>query len=187
MRSATKNVLVLATMLLFVPLSLSAQAIEHPGRDNSEARVSPNASISQTIGNAVVSIEYSRPSVKGRDVFGGLQPYGEVWRTGANEATTIVIPKDAKVEGQDLPAGVYALFTIPGETEWKVVFNSTAKQWGHFKHDASADVLSVSVEPQEAHHAEMFHFGFGDVTSSAATLYIHWATTKVPVKIAFGG
>ncbi len=177
--------LALAALLFSAPSLLAAQTLEHPGRDNSAARVSPNASTSQTIGSVVVSVEYSRPSVKGRNVFGGLQKYGEVWRAGANEATTIVIPKDARIEGEDLAAGVYALFVVPGESEWKVLFNSQDEQWGHFDYDASMDVLAVTVTAREAEHEEMLSYSFEDVGASSATLVLHWSTTEIPVKIEF--
>jgi hypothetical protein len=155
-----------------------------PGRDSSQPRVSPNGFVGQTIGTHDMHISYGRPYVKGRDIFGGLVNYGEVWRAGANEATAIVIPADAKVEGEDLPAGVYSLFTIPGESEWTIIFNSQAKIWGT-AHNGDHDVLRVTVEPQEAPHAEMLTFGFKDVTGDSATVVLHWATTAVPFTISF--
>lgn len=184
-RSATFVLLLAATAYFAAPAA--AQMYEHPGRDNSEPRVSPNAAVAQTIGTASFSIEYSRPSVKGRTVFGELEPFGKVWRSGANEATTIVVPVDVTVEGQALPAGVYALMTIPGESEWSVVFNSQAKQWGAFKHDPAADVLSVKVAPKEGPHQEMLTYRFEDVTETGATVVLHWGTTAVPFRVAIAG
>lgn len=184
-RSATVVLLFAATAYFAVPVS--AQMHEHPGRDNSEARVSPNAAVAQTIGTAEFSIEYSRPSVKDRVVFGELEPFGKVWRSGANEATTIVVPVDITVEGEPLSAGVYALMTVPGESEWSVIFNSQAKQWGAFKHDPEMDVLTVKVNAKEAPHQEMLTYGFEEVTEDGATVVLNWGTTAVPFRIQIAG
>lgn len=184
-RSATFVLLLAATAFFAVPVS--AQMYEHPGRDNSKARVSPNAAVAQTIGTAEFSIEYSRPSVKGRTVFGELEPFGKVWRSGANEATTMVVPVDVTVEGQPLAAGVYALMTIPGESEWTVIFNSQAKQWGAFKHDPEQDALKVQVAAKEAPHQEMLSYSFEDASESGATVVLHWGTTAVPFRIQIAG
>ena len=184
-RSTAFALFLAATAYLAVPVS--AQMYEHPPRDSSNPRVSPNASVAQTIGTAEFSIKYSRPSVKGRVVFGELEPFGKVWRTGANEATTIVIPVDVTVEGKPLAAGVYALMTVPGESEWSVIFNSQAKQWGAFKHDPESDILSVNVEPRAASHHEMLEFSFEEVTADAATVVLRWGTTAVPFRIQIAG
>jgi hypothetical protein len=88
--------------------------------------------------------------VKGRTIWGDLVPYGKVWRTGANEATTIETNKDIMIQGQKLPAGKYALFTIPGETEWTWIFNSVWDQWGAYKYDGSKDVLRITTKPQKS-------------------------------------
>src|SRR6188768_4545868 len=95
---------------------------------------SPQATATGKIGAANVKIVYCQPSARGRKIMGGLVPYGEVWRTGANEATTIEFDKPVKIEGKDLPAGKYALFTIPNEKEWTIIFNKDVKQWGAFNY-----------------------------------------------------
>lgn len=176
-----------AFILLFaaIPYMLSAQDMELPGRDSSSPRTSPNALVGQTIGTHDVQISYGRPYVKGREIFGDLVPFGSVWRAGANEATAILVPADAKVEGSDLPAGVYSLFTIPGEDEWTIVFNSQAAIWGT-AHDADHDVLRVTVESHEAPPAEMFTINFQNVTANSADVVLHWAMTRVPFTISFG-
>jgi len=122
--------------------------------------------------------------VKGRVVFGELQALGQVWRAGANEATAILIPADAKIEGEDLPAGVYSLFMIPGESEWTVIFNDQGEIWGT-AHDPENDVLRVTVEAREAPHSEMLSFRFEEVTATSATIVLQWATTEVPFSISF--
>ncbi len=93
---------------------------------------------------------------------GGLVPYAEVWRTGANAATTIEFSKAAKIEGKDLPAGKYELFTIPGENEWVIIFQKYAKQWGHYSYKKENDVLRVTVKPQKASEfVETFKISIG--------------------------
>ena len=108
---------------------------------------SPKAEVSGKAGAANVKIVYCQPSAKGRKIMGGLVPYGEVWRTGANEATTIEFDKPVKVEGKELAAGKYSLFTIPGENEWTIIFNKEPNQWGAYKYKDSEDVLRVKVKP----------------------------------------
>lgn len=129
--------------------SYAAHAQDQMPEDKSK-RPSPPAEVKTTVGRTDVTIDYSRPSLKGREAFGEktpLAPAGEVWRTGANEATTFTVSKPVKINGQALPAGTYGLFTIPGPTEWTIVFNKTAKQWGAYKYDAKEDALRVKVKP----------------------------------------
>ena len=114
------------------------------------ARPSPPAVAIDTIHGAAIRIAYSAPSVKGRTVWGDLVPYGKVWRTGANEATTFETDKEIKINGEKLPAGKYALFTIPGESEWTFIFNSEWDQWGAFKYDQSKDLLRVKAKPEKS-------------------------------------
>jgi hypothetical protein len=118
--------------------------------EDKSKRPSPPAVVKTTVRGTDVTIDYSRPSLKDRAAFGEkspLAPVGEVWRTGANEATTFTVSKDVKIEGQTLAAGTYGLFTIPGATEWTIIFNKTAKQWGAYEYKAADDVLRVKVKP----------------------------------------
>jgi hypothetical protein len=107
--------------------------------------LSPKATVNGKAGSANIEIVYSRPSSRGRTMIGGNEPFGEVWRTGANEATTIQFDKNVKIEGKDLAAGKYALFTVPGEKEWTIVFNKDHKQWGAYNYKKDDDVLRVTV------------------------------------------
>jgi hypothetical protein len=107
--------------------------------------LSPKETVKAKAGGANVEIVYSRPSARGRTMLGGNEPYGQVWRTGANEATTIEFDKAVKIEGKDLPAGKYALFTIPGEKEWTIIFNKEHKQWGAYNYKEKEDALRVTV------------------------------------------
>ena len=167
----------LALLLLALPASAQERASDEP-------RPSPNAVVGQTVGTTDVLVTYGRPSVRGREVFGELVPYGAVWRTGANEASTITVSDDVMVEGERLPAGTYALFTVPGEDGWTVVFNRTAAQWGSFRYDEAEDALRVTVEPVEIPAQEQFLIAFSDVSTDAATMHLHWDTVGVPVRIS---
>lgn len=111
---------------------------------------SPAATATGKIGAANVTINYSSPAVKGRKIFGELEPYGKVWRAGANEATTFEIDKPVMVEGKALPAGKYGFFVIPTEGDWTVIFNKVPNQWGAFKYDQAQDALRVNVKPKKS-------------------------------------
>lgn len=126
--------------VLMALIGFSATAQEKP---------SPAKTAEGTVGDAKITINYSSPAVKGRVIWGDLVPLGQVWRAGANEATTFTTTKDIMVEGKKLPAGTYGFFIIPGETESTLIFNKVAKQWGAFDYDASQDVLRVSVPSQQ--------------------------------------
>ena len=129
---------------LFVLLAITwsaAQDIELP-------RVSPKASCGFTIGLTDVKVNYGAPAVKGRTIWGSLVPYGEVWRAGANEATTVEFSGDVNMEGQPLKAGKYSLFFIPGEKEWTVIVNKVWDQWGAYKYDETQDAIRFTVEPK---------------------------------------
>ncbi|MBX9782434.1 MAG: DUF2911 domain-containing protein [Chitinophagaceae bacterium] len=130
-----------------LPVFISLFVISACGQGDKSKRPSPPASTEMKAGTATIKINYSAPSVKGREIWGKLVPYGEVWRTGANEATTFETDADIKVEGQTLPKGKYALFTIPGKDEWVIIFNKTADQWGAFNYKKENDALRVTVRP----------------------------------------
>ncbi len=121
--------------------TLAAQDIQLP-------RVSPKASVSYTIGLTEVAVNYSSPAVKERLIWGGVVPYDKVWRGGANEATTVSFSTDVNIEGQTLRAGKYALFFIPGEKEWTVIFNKKTDQWGASSYDEALDEVRFTVEPK---------------------------------------
>jgi hypothetical protein len=131
----------LTFMVLAVSFTMSACA--------QQPKASPAKLEEGMAGGANIKINYSQPSAKGRKIFGDLVPYGKVWRTGANEATIFETDKDIMVEGKKLPAGKYALFTIPGETSWTIIFNKTFNQWGSFRYKEDDDVLRVDVKPEK--------------------------------------
>lgn len=138
------------SLFAVLTVAFSVSALSTFAQDDKTKRASPPAEASATLGNTEIVIDYSQPSAKGREIFGSLVPYNEVWRTGANEATVFEVSNDVLVEGQPLPAGKYALFTIPGEEEWTLIFNKTAEQWGAYDYDQAQDALRVKVEPVKA-------------------------------------
>jgi hypothetical protein len=140
---------------------------------------SPRDSVSGTVAGANIKIWYGSPSVRGRVVYGKLEPWGKVYRAGANEATTFTTDKDITVGGQPLPAGTYGFFVIPMQTgKWTVIFNKTAKQWGAFKYDQSQDQLRIMVTPMKIKKRERMVYKLKRHGFS-----MDWATTSVPVSI----
>ena len=111
--------------------------------DAQEKRASPHADATGVLAGKKITVSYGRPYMKGRAIFGGLVPWGQVWRTGADEATTFTTEADVVIGGLKVPKGEYALFTIPAEKQWTLVLNKTAKQWGAFKYDAAQDLGRV--------------------------------------------
>ena len=143
-------------------------------------RPSPPASIEGTIDGLGVAIRYSQPATKGRTIWGDLVPYGKVWRTGANEATTFEVDQDVLIEGEPLPAGRYALFSIPGKEAWTFIFNKVADQWGAYNYDPKQDALRVTTKPEAADEfAErlMFYLGHN------GRVRLHWAYLSVGFRV----
>jgi len=144
--------LLIATFLLVSTIPATAQ------RGDDSGRASKNGKVEGTIDGVKVVVEYGVPLVNARKIWGGLVPFDKVWRTGANEATTISFDKDVMVEGQKLAAGTYGLFTIPGEKEWSFLFNTVAKQWGDSKYDKANDALQVKVNAEACEMVEAMAF-----------------------------
>jgi hypothetical protein len=146
---------------------------------------SPACTLKQRVGLTDIEIVYARPGMKGRQVFGGLVPYGKVWRTGANQATKITFSAPVKLADADVPAGTYALFTIPGEKEWTIILNKTSSQWGSFRYDEKADLVRVKAVPVSlAEPVESFTIDLNDLRDDSATLNLIWEKTRVPVKLS---
>ena len=169
-----KNLKTIATLLFSLCLVFVANA----QKDKSK-RKSPPAQVTANVNGADVTIDYSKPSKRSRDIFGSLVPYGKVWRTGANESTWMEISKDVKVEGEVLPAGKYGLFTIPGEDKWIIIFNSNSSGWGAYEYKESEDVLRVEVESATADFSEQFIVKIAD--NGAVSMV--WDTTLVSFSI----
>jgi hypothetical protein len=155
-------------------LSLMLVCIVTLAQGQDKKPLSPAAKAEGKIGAANVTINYSAPSVRGRKIFGDLEAYGKVWRTGANGSTSIEFSAPVKIEGKDLAAGKYALFTIPGENEWTIIFNKTIK-WGAFSYKQDEDVLRVSVKPSKtAGLVETLQ-----ISIEGEQVIIQWENTKV--------
>jgi hypothetical protein len=148
-------------------------------------RPSPNAKVEQSVGVSKISISYSRPGVKGRQIYGGLVPWGEVWRTGANEATIFETSHDATIGGKTLPAGKYAFFSIPNQDKWTLIWNRQAEQWGSGNYKPEEDVLKVEVKPQAIPAQERFEIRFLDADDNTAKVELRWADVLVPFEVTF--
>lgn len=145
---------------------------------------SPASTLKQRIGITDVEIEYSRPSIKGRTVFGGLVPYDKVWRAGANSATKIIFSTPVKLNGADVAAGTYGLFAIPGKDEWTIIINKVSDQWGAYKYSEKDDVVRFKTKPVALNHSvETFTISVDDLKDTSADLDLLWDKVKVPVKI----
>jgi len=148
---------------------------------------SPTQTLIQDFGLGKIEIVYSRPSLKGRSVFGKgslLAPIGIVWRTGANGATKVTFSDPVTIGDKTLAAGSYGLFTIPGEKEWTIIFNSNSKGWGSFSYTESEDVVRVKAVPETTSNStETFTIGIGEITPETASLYLKWGKTLVGISI----
>ena len=174
-----KNLISLLVAVFFVSglHAQEAKKIEFP-------QASSAASVKERVGVTDVSVEYSRPNARERKIFGGLVPYGQVWRTGANAATKITFGTDVKLGGTAVPAGSYALFTIPGETEWTVILSKVTDEWGSYAYDKKDDQARVTVKPVALAEAlETMSISVQDIHAGKANLVIAWEKTKVPIEI----
>jgi len=192
-----------AALLVCSSISIAIAQVTTP-------RPSQKATVMQRIGVTDVTITYSRPAVKGRKIFGDatpeqaakqtgeatlddqnvrpkdavIVPWGHVWRTGANEATTFVVTDDVVINGQKLAAGSYSLHTIPNKDDWTIVFNGTANQWGSFNYDPAKDTLRVRTKPQWLDQSqELLEYSFDPVTENSAQVNIRWEKVNVPFTI----
>jgi len=178
----------MAVFLFTLPSSTKAQ--------NNQVRKSLHATVTQRLGvDTDITFDFSRPGVKGRKIWGGLEPYGMhpgneasknkpyPWRAGANENTTITVSKDVKIEGNKLAAGKYGLHMIPSESTWIVIFSKRNSDWGSYSYDEKEDALRITVTPVAAPHQEWLIFGFDDLAGTSATAFLHWEKLKVPFKI----
>lgn len=177
MKTTFKAMLLLA-LTVALTTDLQAQGLKMP-------QASTSQTITQNFGLGKITLNYSRPNVKGRKIFGAMEPYGSVWRTGANSATVISFTEAVKIDGKELPAGDYGLFTIPGKDEWTVIFNKGAKQWGSYEYKESEDVLRVKVKAIKLKDkVETFTIQFADVYPTTAKLQLMWENTAVSVDLS---
>jgi hypothetical protein len=147
-------------------------------------RISPNATVTQTVGITDLSVKYSRPGVKGRKIWGELVPMSKPWRTGANEATNFTTTDEITIGDKKLPAGAYALFTIPTENEWTVIFSKQKDLWGSTDYDPAQDALRYTAKPQPADAVEWMRFSFDNLTPTSTDLVLRWEKLQLAVPIA---
>lgn len=175
-------------LVVAVLLSVLASSVTAPAQIATPPlpviRASPPASTVQRIGLCDVTVRYHRPATKGRTVFGGIVPWGQLWRAGANENTTVAFTHDVTVEGQPLAAGTYGLHMLPERERVIVIFSRDHESFGSFFYRESADALRVEVQAGEAPATEWLTFAFGDLTDTSATLSLVWGTTAIPMRIA---
>lgn len=187
-------------ILFAASISISAQQMKKNNQKESKGpgwntvvRVSPKATIEETIGLTDVTISYSRPGIKGRKIWGGLVPYNKVWRAGANEATKITFSKDVRINGRKLTAGSYGFFIIPTTKNWTIIFNKVADQWGAFTYNEAEDALRLPVTPQQSTFHEWLTYTFGNMKVTAngkpnsAVVYMKWEKVKLPFTLETDG
>jgi len=155
----------------------NAQGLKMPQPSSSQ-------SITQEFGLGKITLTYSRPNTKGRKIFGALEPYGAVWRTGANSATVITFTDEVTIEGNKVPAGEYALFSIPDAKEWTIILNKATKQWGAYEYKQADDFLRFKVKPAKTSAlTETFTMQFANVTASTAELVLAWENTSLTLHL----
>lgn len=154
----------------------AAQQLELP-------RPSPLAKVSQVVGLTEVAVEYSSPAVKGRKVWGGVLPLGELWRTGANMATKITFSKDVLIDGKPVPAGSYAIFSIPQNGSFTVILNKNTNQGGTDQYKQDLDQLRFTAKTQPIANRERLTFVFNDTTESTTSLDLEWEKLRVSIPI----
>src|SRR5262249_15387766 len=168
--------------LVVVTLSAANAGAQTPGLTLPQP--SPSASVSQTVGLTELKITYHRPGVNGRKIWGGLVPYGEVWRAGANENTTITFSSPVKIGGKPLGAGTYGLHMIPTPKQWTVIFSNVSSAWGSFTYDEKEDALRVTVTPHPAEGlVERLSYTFDDPTETSTSFVLRWEKLKVRVRV----
>jgi len=170
--------LVVVAVSFIIPTSQAQSALLDIPRD------SQHSVVVQRIGITDITINYHRPLVKGRTIWGKVVPYGEVWRAGANENTTIRFTDPVTIEGQQLDKGTYGLHMIPGENEWTVIFSKETKAWGSFTYKQADDALRVTVKPQPSEMHELLTYDFDDVKRDSAVATLRWEKLAVPFKVS---
>jgi len=181
MKASPLSSLLIVAGSLLLAANLTAQpappAAEFPA-------ASPACTLKQRVGLTDIEVVYSRPGIKNREIFGGLVPYGQVWRTGANAATKITFSTPVKLNDHAVAAGTYALFTIPDQDAWTIIINKDASQWGAYKYDEKNDVVRFKVPAaQLSEQIETFMIEFDHVRDDSAVMYLLWDQVAVQIKI----
>ncbi|MEN8376665.1 MAG: DUF2911 domain-containing protein [Gemmatimonadota bacterium] len=149
-----------------------------------QIRASEHGVVAQTADGTTVTVEYSRPSARGRDLFGALVPWGGVWTPGANWATTFEVDNDIRMNGAEIPAGKYTVWAIPREESWSIILNDDPEIFHFVKPDSAAGVVAVSAVPETGEHVEMLTWSFPVVRGDAMQLRLQWGTTSILMDIS---
>ncbi|MBW7887631.1 MAG: DUF2911 domain-containing protein [Bacteroidetes bacterium] len=174
-----------ATSLFFIIALFAAVSISSAQQSPPKfIRISPHASVTQTVGITDMTVIYHRPGVKGREIWGKVVPFNEVWRSGANNATTFTFSNDVTINGASLKAGTYSFFTLPAENEWTIIFNSAVDQWGAFSYDSTKNVLTFKVKPETAPHEEWLSYSFSELTKNSAKVTLRWEKLSVSFTVS---
>ena len=175
---------ILYKLILLTIMISGLYTLEIYSQQKEEVRISPKAAVEQTVGFTIIRIEYSRPGVKGRTIWGGLVPYNVVWRAGANEATKITFSTDVKIDGNKLKAGSYSFFSIPTQKTWTLIFNKVANQWGAFEYNDVEDALRIEVTPmQNSCWQEWLAYTINKSSDNKAVVILEWEKLKVPFNV----
>ena len=177
------RLLVLLSAVLLIPSFSPAQTATGETIMLNLPRASQHALISQRIGLTDITINYHRPLANGRQIWGKVVPYGQVWRAGANENTTITFTDPVTVEGQPLDKGTYGLHMIPGESEWTVIFSKDSTAWGSFSYKQDEDALRVKVKPQPTDVHDALAYDFNDLRPDSTVITMSWEKVAVPFKV----
>lgn len=173
-------------LLLACLLGMMASCTEKPKEPDPVRRKSPTAITSIQHGDTYIKVVYGQPYKNDREIFGNLVPYNSVWRTGANEATEMTVTNEILFGGNELKAGTYALFSIPGEESWTIILNSALGQWGAFDYDPGKDVLRVRAKPiSKDQTSEVFTIQFDEVLEDSTSLNMKWDRTELRIPIEF--
>ena len=171
-----KKLVALALFLSLCALGSARAEIKLP-------QASPGAAVKTVVGITDVTIDYHRPGVKGRKIWGELVPYGQVWRLGANEATTITFADPVRVQGRDVPAGKYGLFAIPGQDKWTLILNKRSQQWGAYFYKAEEDLLRFDVQPQTGPFTEWMAFEITPAGNGKVVVEMAWENLRLPFTV----
>jgi hypothetical protein len=167
-----------SSSVLFLSLALHAQ--------DKGPMPSPPATASVTLDRQVVTIHYNAPSIRGRKIMGGLVPYGQVWRTGANPATTLIAPVDLHIGSLNVPAGTYTVYTLPSATEWKLIINKQTGQWGT-EYNQNQDLGRIAMKKKALPKPqEVMSISFENTAGKKTELHVKWETTDVYVPVTVG-
>ena len=177
------RLLVLMTSVLLLASLCNAQTATGETLMLNLPRQSQHALVTQRIGLTDITINYHRPLANGRQIWGKVAPYGEVWRAGANENTTITFSDPVTIEGQALDKGTYGLHMIPGESQWTVIFSKDSTAWGSFSYKQDEDALRVNVKPQAAELHDALAYDFDDLKPESAVVTMRWDKVAVPFKV----